>query len=163
MVGVAGVREADVCVAAAEVEVDPRRGGHAELVEPSPAQLQRVDAERVGEVGDVGVHVERTVGRRDVGEPGAGEAVDQQRAVRAVARDVAVELVGAVERGEPATWQTCGAQMYRFCCSRSTVATRCGGTTIQPSRQPVIEKYFEKLLTTTASVPNDSAVSARPS
>ena len=51
--------------------------------------------------------------------------------------------------------------MNRFCASRSTVRTMSGGTTIQPIRQPVIPKYFEKLLTTTTSSVTSSALTAR--
>ena len=40
------------------------------------------------------------------------------------------------------------------------VRTRLGGTTIHPTRQPVIEKYFEKLLMTTTSSENCSAVAS---
>ena len=47
-----------------------------------------------------------------------------------------------------ATWLACGAQMKRFCTSRSMRRTCASGTTIQPMRQPVIEKYFEKELMT---------------
>ena len=47
--------------------------------------------------------------------------------------------------------------MNRFCASFSKVPTSAGGTTSQPSRQPVMLKYFEKLLTVTTSSPNDSA------
>ena len=38
--------------------------------------------------------------------------------------------------------------MKRFCTSRSTRRTCASGTTIQPIRQPVIEKYFENELMT---------------
>jgi hypothetical protein len=38
--------------------------------------------------------------------------------------------------------------MKRFCTSRSTRRTWASGTTIQPMRQPVIEKYLEKELMT---------------
>ena len=40
--------------------------------------------------------------------------------------------------------------MKRFWVSRSTALARSSGTTIQPSRQPVIAKYFENPLITTA-------------
>ena len=54
-------------------------------------------------------------------------------------------------------------QMYRFCASRSTAPTRAGGSTSQPSRHPVIEKYFEKLLIETMSSPCASALPANRS
>ena len=48
--------------------------------------------------------------------------------------------------------------MKRFCASRSIGRSRSEGATIQPSRQPVIEKYFEKLLITSASSAKAAAV-----
>ena len=50
------------------------------------------------------------------------------------------------------------AQMKRFCASFSIAPTSAGGTTIQPRRQPVIEKYFEKLLMEMTSSPCASAL-----
>lgn len=48
--------------------------------------------------------------------------------------------------------------MYRFCASRSIGRTRTSGTTIQPTRQPVMQWYFENELITTASGSNRRAV-----
>ena len=48
--------------------------------------------------------------------------------------------------------------MKRLCARHSTVRTSDSGSTAQPSRQPVIEKYFEKLLMTIASSSKASAV-----
>ena len=39
------------------------------------------------------------------------------------------------------------AQMKRCCASFSNARTSGSGSTTQPSRQPVMQKYFEKLLT----------------
>ena len=50
--------------------------------------------------------------------------------------------------------------MNRFWASRVTGATRSLGSTSQPRRQPVMQKYFEKLLTTIASRQNARMVSA---
>ena len=44
----------------------------------------------------------------------------------------------------------CGAEINKFCAKHSTGRTRSFGSTIQPTRQPVIEKYFENEFTTTA-------------
>ncbi len=41
--------------------------------------------------------------------------------------------------------------MVKFPVSTSTARRSRSGTSIQPMRQPVIEKYFEKELKTTAS------------
>ena len=54
----------------------------------------------VGQVGDVGVDVERAVGRGAVGQPGGGQAVEQHLAVVGVAGHVPVELLRAVEGGD---------------------------------------------------------------
>ena len=43
--------------------------------------------------------------------------------------------------------------MKRFCASFSTGATSDSGSTSQPRRQPVMPKYFEKLLIDTTSSP----------
>ena len=48
--------------------------------------------------------------------------------------------------------------MNRFCARHSTGRTRSSGSTIQPTRQPVIEKYLEKLLMTMAFRLNAAAV-----
>jgi hypothetical protein len=53
--------------------------------------------------------------------------------------------------------------MNRFCASFSKVPTSAGGTTSQPSRQPVMLKYFEKLLTVITLSSNDSAETGGPS
>ena len=59
-----------------------------------------------------------------------------------------------------AIWDRVGAAMKKFWASRRTGSTRSPGATTQPSRHPVIEKYFEKLLTTRASRLRFSAVGA---
>ena len=48
--------------------------------------------------------------------------------------------------------------MNRFCASRSTGSTKASGKTSQPRRQPVMLKYFEKLLTETMCSPSCSAL-----
>ena len=54
-----------------------------------------------------------------------------------------------------------GAEIKRFCASRSTAADKSSGTTIQPRRQPVIQKYFENPLKTIAASPCASALLGR--
>ncbi len=58
---------------------------------------------------------------------------------------------------------TADGQMYRFCASRSSAATIEAGATSQPSRQPVMLKYLEKLLSTIASSSSARAVVGAPS
>ena len=48
--------------------------------------------------------------------------------------------------------------MNRFCANRVTGATGVSGSTSQPRRQPVMLKYFEKLLIETTSSPCMSAL-----
>ncbi len=57
-----------------------------------------------------------------------------------------------------AIWAMCGAEMNRFCARHSTGRTSSSGSTVQPMRQPVMEKYLEKLLITTALGLNAAAV-----
>jgi hypothetical protein len=56
-----------------------------------------------------------------------------------------------VNAATPASWGSVGGQIEKLPVSRSTARCRCGGTSSQPRRQPVIAKYFEKLFTTMAS------------
>ena len=53
--------------------------------------------------------------------------------------------------------------MKKFWLSRSIGRTRSVGTTSQPTRQPVMEKYFEKLLTTMAESETSTADTVSPS
>ena len=50
--------------------------------------------------------------------------------------------------------------MARLPCKRSIGRTRYSGTTIQPIRQPVMQKYFENELMTTTCSESRAAVSA---
>ena len=54
----------------------------------------------VGEVAHVGIDVEGAVRRRDPGEARPRQALEHQRPVGAVDREVGVELLGRVQRGE---------------------------------------------------------------
>jgi len=53
--------------------------------------------------------------------------------------------------------------MKKFWLSRSIGRTRSVGTISQPIRQPVMEKYFEKLLTTMAESETSTADTVSPS
>ena len=48
--------------------------------------------------------------------------------------------------------------MNMFCARHSTGRTRSSGSSNHPTRHPVIEKYLEKLFTTTALELNEAAV-----
>ena len=50
-----------------------------------------------------------------------------------------------------ACWASAGGQIVKLPVSTSTGRRSRSGTSIQPIRQPVIEKYFENELNTTAS------------
>src|SRR5829696_315598 len=56
-----------------------------------------------------------------------------------------------VKAATAAVCESTGGQMVKLPVRRSTARCSSVGTSNQPSRQPVIAKYFEKLLTTTAS------------
>ena len=47
--------------------------------------------------------------------------------------------------------ESAGGQIVKFRESRCSARRSCGGTSIQPIRHPVIEKYFENELITTDS------------
>ena len=100
----------------------------------------------VGEVADVGVDVERAVGGCEPADAHPGQADEELLPVRGVAGHVTVELgvgLGGEGRGA-ACWVSAGGQMVKLPVSTSTGRRRSSGTSIQPSRQPVIEKYLLK-------------------
>ena len=94
-------------------------------------------------------------------KPGLRQAVEQ---------DATVLLVAVLDRlhlGAPVERRLGGDLRQRrhrdreiACCSRSIGRTSGSGTTIQPMRQPVMQKYFENELMITASSDNRAAVSA---
>ncbi|CFN69825.1 Uncharacterised protein [Bordetella pertussis] len=53
-----------------------------------------------------------------------------------------------VKQASAACWASVGAQIARLAAIFSTLAAMLSGTIIQPRRQPVMWKYFEKLLMT---------------
>ena len=53
-----------------------------------------------------------------------------------------------------------GTEIARLPCSRSTARTSGDGNTIQPTRHPVMQKYLENELITTACGLSFTAVSA---
>ena len=57
---------------------------------------------------------------------------------------------GGVKAATAACWASTGGQMVKFPVRQSTARRSSAGTSNQPSRQPVIAKYFEKLFTTRA-------------
>ena len=101
---------------------------------------------------DVGVDVERAVGGRQPVDPEPGQPVEQQPAVVGVARDVPSHSAydASVNAATAACWDSAGGQIVKLPVSTSTGGAGRSGTSIQPIRQPVIEKYFENELNTTA-------------
>ena len=138
-------RRSAACPPRAGVEVEAGRDRHPGLAQDPRAERAAV----VGHLRHVGVDVEGAVRRRDPAEPGPRQPLEHQRAVGAVDREVRLEL-RAWRRAPPAPrpGSRAAAQMKRFCTSRSIRRTCASGTTIQPIRQPVIEKYFENELMT---------------
>ena len=96
VLGGAGEAEPHRTVAGDRIEVDAGCRRDPQLVEPTGAQGLAVDAEMC----DVGSHVERPVGRCEIGEAELGEPVEQQPTMQPVSGDVRLELLRAVERRE---------------------------------------------------------------
>src|SRR3954447_18099896 len=71
-------------------------------------------------------------------------------AYRATCPSASAEPSG-VEAATAARWGSAGGQIVKLPVRRSTARRSRSGTSSQPSRQPVIEKYLEKELTTIAS------------
>ena len=112
------------------------------------------------EVRDVGVEIERAVGRSHVGNAGVLERLDQDAAVLAVARHVLVHFAVALERG----WR-CGLRERRAPDERCWVeALRAADEVLghdHPAETPARRgEVLEKLLMTSASGANASAVVA---
>lgn len=99
---------------------------------------------------DIGIEVERALGRGEAVDPRLRQRVEQQRAIGRIARDMPAQFVVRVEGGERRDLGDAGAEMNRFWASRSTGRVRSSGSTIQPTRQPVMDQYFENELITTA-------------
>src|SRR4051794_12954050 len=59
--------------------------------------------------------------------------------------------VASSKAARHARWASTGGQIVKLPVSTSTARLSPSGTSIQPIRQPVIEKYLEKELNTTAS------------
>ena len=74
----------------------PGRGGHPLLRQQPRAEVGGI----IGEVGDVGVHVEGAVGGRQPVDSQSAQPAEQQAAVGGIPGDVAVAFVIGVERGQ---------------------------------------------------------------
>src|SRR5205814_9884894 len=72
-------------------------------------------------------------------------------------RSSTIAIVSGAKHASAACRASVEGEMKRFCASFSTSRTIPDGTTIQPSRQPVIWKYLEKLLMTNTSSPDSTA------
>ena len=59
-------------------------------------------------------------------------------------------MASGVNAATAACCDSTGGQMVKFPVRQSTVRRSTSGTRSQPSRQPVMAKYLEKLLTTNA-------------
>ena len=102
---------------------------------------------------DVGVRVERAVGRRQPVDPQPGQAFEQQRPVAGVPRDVPVSSAYDASSNAliAACWAIAGGQIVKLPVRTSAGRRSRSGTSIQPIRQPVMEKYLENEEKTTAS------------
>ena len=103
--------------------------------------------------GDVGVDVERAVGRCQPVDADLAQAAQQQLPVGGVVVEQRVGLGDRFrrERRDGGVCASAGGQMVKFPVRQSTARCSSRGTSSHPSRHPVIAKYFEKLFTTMAS------------
>ncbi len=138
------------------IEIDSRRRRHARLL-----QHARRESEAVGrEARHVGIEIERAVGRQKRIEPGAGQSLEQNAPVLLIAVPHLSSSARPSKAASAAICESVGTEIARFCCSRSTARTSAGGTTIQPIRHPVMQKYLENELMMMASDEMRAAVSA---
>ena len=143
----AGVAEAHVAAAALGIEVDAGRGGDADVVEHLLGEGDAVG----GEVADIDVEIEGAVGGHDrararpwAARPAAARGSRRRRAC----------WPPAPRCRRRRRWPRPGPRSAARCRGSGPAARSAApaprGTTSQPTRQPVIEKYLEKLLTTIA-------------
>jgi hypothetical protein len=117
------------------VEISARGRGDAGFVEHAAAEADGV----VRETRDVGVDVERPVDRVHLGQSDARQFVEQQRAVARVAGLDGVEFVGRPKTRQRGHLREVGRRDVEVLGERSIGRTSRSGTTIQPTRQPVMQ------------------------
>ena len=137
------------------VEIDAGGGGDAGFRQHAPAEALAV----IGEMPDIGIEVEGAVGRGEAREAGLGQLGQKQVAIAPIDGDPLASSSGRQPKtASAAICGKVGAEMKRFWARHSTARARSAGTSIQPRRQPVMEKYFEKLLTTMAVSSREAAL-----
>src|SRR6516162_916011 len=94
ILGRAGERKADPSPAVDRIKIEARGHRDPGLDQQTPAKPLAV----ARHARNIDIEVERSLGRSKVGEPASRESADQQIAISAVARDMAVEL-GAAAKG----------------------------------------------------------------
>ena len=129
-------------VAAGAVEVDAGAGGDAGLGEHAGAEGLGVFAT----VLDVGVEVEGAVGGSEGGKAGGRQGGEEVVTGMAIAGDIGLATPSSHSIAPSAAiWEMCGALMNMFCAKPSTGRlTGPVGSTIQPTRQPVMLKYLRE-------------------
>ena len=99
---------------------------------------------------NVGVEIERAIDRKELSTARLRQALDQDFAVVLVAVLDRVELGAAVERRLRRDLRQRRHRDREIAAAAGRPARTSGcGTTIQPMRQPVMQKYFENELMTT--------------
>src|SRR5690349_24683255 len=94
LIGRSRVAKTDELAAMNRIEVDARRCGDARLFQHLLGKLEAVG----GEGGDIGVEVERAVGRQELVEAGLRQTFNQNAAVLLVAALYDFHLLAAFER-----------------------------------------------------------------
>ena len=78
------------------VEIDPRGDRHARIAHQLHREFQAV----VGQMADIGIDVERAIGRSDAIQPQIGQRGQHQFAVARISRHVGLKLCLAIERDQ---------------------------------------------------------------
>src|SRR6185312_6553142 len=109
-------------------------------------------------MANVRIDVERTVRRRNSLQSEGGQGIEQQLAVAAVSLDVTLQLFTGIE-GNQAGVLTQGGRREVHVAAEGTCPPGMLGSS-QPSRQPTMLKYLEKLPRTKAPGSKRSMVCA---
>jgi len=108
----------------------------------------------------ISVEVKGAVGRQEPGEAGLRQSLDQDAAVLLIAALESLPSPRALEGRFGRICDNVGTEIDRFCCSRSIGRTKGSGHHHPADRQPVMQKYFENELITSACGESSAAVTA---
>ena len=138
------------------IEIQPR--GHGDMGSSKHA-LGKFEAV-IAETRHIGIQIKGAIHREHPVETGHGQTGKQGRSILLISVLDCFHFRSAIEGSLGRDLREHGTEIARFPCSLSMARTRQAGTTIHPTRHPVMQKYFEKELITTAVLESLTAVSA---